>query len=391
SLELLLAAQRVLGDGEYHATLTRTLELLGPTGWQIHLIHARYLAGEQRFAEARAASREAVRLAEVEAGLTEICAALDGALQVEITAGDYAVALEFAHRLAELAEEDIEVNLGSRLYVIGIAELVGGSAERARDLAARGLRLAQQASDLNASIANSQLLGSALMLLGEFTGAIEALRQARELTLSANVPCGAWYPWPPDLAEALLASGDVAAARAAIGEGRAAAEARSDTGMLAELARVEALVMAAEGRLDEAAAQLGQLAEHQHGRTPVEEVRPLVALAGVERRRRRRGAAQALLTEARRICVRAGAAPWLEVVDAELARVEVFPRGGKEETLTPVEERVITLVIDGATNREIAAALSISVKTVEGTLSRIYRKTGVHSRIELVRTHSSTS
>jgi DNA-binding CsgD family transcriptional regulator len=78
------------------------------------------------------------------------------------------------------------------------------------------------------------------------------------------------------------------------------------------------------------------------------------------------------------------------MVDAELARVEAFHRGGKEESLTPVEERVIALVIDGATNREVAAALSISVKTVEGTLSRIYRKRGVHSRIELLRAHNAS-
>jgi DNA-binding CsgD family transcriptional regulator len=161
--------------------------------------------------------------------------------------------------------------------------------------------------------------------------------------------------------------------------------------ILAELTRVEALVLAADGRLDAAVEQLERLVVRQRGRSPVEIVRPLVALAGVERRRRRRGAAQALLAEARRICVLSGAAPWLEVVDAELARVEAPRQSGGEESLTPVEARVSAMVIDGATNRDVAAALSISIKTVESTLSRIYRKLGVRSRIELIKAHAGIS
>ena len=43
------------------------------------------------------------------------------------------------------------------------------------------------------------------------------------------------------------------------------------------------------------------------------------------------------------------------------------------------------LVASGATNREIAAALFMTVKTVEWNLSRIYRKAGVRSRTELAR------
>ena len=43
----------------------------------------------------------------------------------------------------------------------------------------------------------------------------------------------------------------------------------------------------------------------------------------------------------------------------------------------------LKLVGGGATNREVAAELFISVKTVEGTLSRVYRKVGVRSRTAL--------
>jgi DNA-binding NarL/FixJ family response regulator len=51
--------------------------------------------------------------------------------------------------------------------------------------------------------------------------------------------------------------------------------------------------------------------------------------------------------------------------------------------LTPTEQRIATLASSGATNREIAAQLFITVKTVEANLSRIYGKIGVRSRTEL--------
>ena len=41
------------------------------------------------------------------------------------------------------------------------------------------------------------------------------------------------------------------------------------------------------------------------------------------------------------------------------------------------------LVAEGRTNKEVAAALFISVRTVEANLTRIYAKLGVRSRTEL--------
>ncbi|MBB5933954.1 LuxR family transcriptional regulator [Streptomyces zagrosensis] len=53
--------------------------------------------------------------------------------------------------------------------------------------------------------------------------------------------------------------------------------------------------------------------------------------------------------------------------------------------LTPAEHRVAEMVGDGATNREIASRLFLSAKTVESTLTRVYRKFGIRSRAELIR------
>ncbi|MFL5838369.1 MAG: response regulator transcription factor, partial [Solirubrobacteraceae bacterium] len=46
----------------------------------------------------------------------------------------------------------------------------------------------------------------------------------------------------------------------------------------------------------------------------------------------------------------------------------------------PREREVAGLVADGRTNREIATRLSLSEKTIETVLSRVFRKLGVRSR-----------
>ena len=64
----------------------------------------------------------------------------------------------------------------------------------------------------------------------------------------------------------------------------------------------------------------------------------------------------------------------------ELARIGGRP--GYDE-LTTTEREVAARAAYGQTNREIARALFMSVKTVEANLSRVYRKLDVSSRREL--------
>ncbi|MGX5656289.1 helix-turn-helix transcriptional regulator, partial [Geodermatophilus nigrescens] len=56
-----------------------------------------------------------------------------------------------------------------------------------------------------------------------------------------------------------------------------------------------------------------------------------------------------------------------------------------EEPLTPQEVRIAALAAGGASNREIAAELFLSPKTVEHHLSGVYRKRGLRSRVQLAR------
>jgi DNA-binding NarL/FixJ family response regulator len=53
---------------------------------------------------------------------------------------------------------------------------------------------------------------------------------------------------------------------------------------------------------------------------------------------------------------------------------------GKSEVLSPQEQRVLALVAEGKTNKEIAAALGLSDKTVKNYLSNIFHKLQVSRR-----------
>jgi DNA-binding NarL/FixJ family response regulator len=56
-----------------------------------------------------------------------------------------------------------------------------------------------------------------------------------------------------------------------------------------------------------------------------------------------------------------------------------------EETLTPRELEVLSLVAQGYTNRQIADRLKLSVRTVESHRANLMDKLDLHSRVELVR------
>jgi DNA-binding NarL/FixJ family response regulator len=100
------------------------------------------------------------------------------------------------------------------------------------------------------------------------------------------------------------------------------------------------------------------------------------------RRAKRRGEAREVLHEALAEFERLSTPLWAETARAELARV-----GGRRRAsgLTETERRIAGLVAEGRSNKEIAAALYVTPKTVETRLTRMYAKLGVHSRAELAR------
>ena len=78
-----------------------------------------------------------------------------------------------------------------------------------------------------------------------------------------------------------------------------------------------------------------------------------------------------------------GASAWARRCADELERIKGRRASDQSGELSPSEHQVAELVAAGRTNAEIAAALFVSVRTVESHLTRTYRKLGVRSRTEL--------
>jgi DNA-binding CsgD family transcriptional regulator len=150
-------------------------------------------------------------------------------------------------------------------------------------------------------------------------------------------------------------------------------------------ARCRGLIFSASGDLERAyAAFEDALVQTERGPIPFETARTLLAFGSIQRRAKRKSEARATLERARALFEELGAAIWKGKTSAELARIG--GRAPSRDELTPSERRVAELVAQGKTNKEVAAALFLSARTVEFHLSRIYRKLGMRSRSELART-----
>src|SRR5262249_28054182 len=120
----------------------------------------------------------------------------------------------------------------------------------------------------------------------------------------------------------------------------------------------------------------------QHCPLPLERARTRLALGRALRRAKRRADARLELEGALQRFEALGATRWTEQTRAELGRL-----GGRRRTdgLTPSEQKVAELAANGLPNKEIAAALFVTVHTVEAALTGIYQKLGVRSRTEMAR------
>ena len=73
------------------------------------------------------------------------------------------------------------------------------------------------------------------------------------------------------------------------------------------------------------------------------------------------------------------------VLDGYLKRADAGISEVKRARLTPREREIVQLLAEGKSNKEVAVALSISVKTAETHRANIMNKLGLHSVTELVR------
>ncbi|MFF2551204.1 AAA family ATPase [Nocardia sp. NPDC058058] len=193
---------------------------------------------------------------------------------------------------------------------------------------------------------------------------------------------------------AVLAAPDAVEAAIRLGRGEAAA---IFTGVLAEWAeRTEAAWAVAATALCRALAADGERAETLFrealampgaAQRPFQQARTQLLYGEWLRRARRRSDARAQFASALEVFERLRAVPWIARTRAESAlageRQDDAPAASSHTLLTPQELRVARLAAKGLTNRDIAAQLFISPRTVGHHLSHIFPKLDITSREEL--------
>ena len=118
----------------------------------------------------------------------------------------------------------------------------------------------------------------------------------------------------------------------------------------------------------------------------LEHARALVDLGAALRRSNSRKEARELLREGVELAHACGANALVERGNEELAATGAHPRKvllSGADALTASERRVAVMAAENMSNREIAQALFVTVKTVEVHLSNVYRKLDIHSRRQL--------
>ncbi|MBC3986793.1 AAA family ATPase [Streptomyces sp. AC536] len=144
-------------------------------------------------------------------------------------------------------------------------------------------------------------------------------------------------------------------------------------------------LLADEGDADALYAEALRLHERHGG--PYERARTQLVYGEWLRRRRRRAEARGHLAAAVSSFERLGARLWAERARGELAafgeRGDEPRSSGPLTLLTPQELQVVRLAASGHTNKEIAAQLFLSPRTVGHHLYKAYPKLGVTGRAEL--------
>lgn len=258
------------------------------------------------------------------------------------------------------------------------------------------LRSAQDAVVSSADIANRLFVAVAGARLAfarrDFATVIAALEPIVALKDLDGIREPGVQPWQPLLAAAFTETGAVDEACQLLDEVAPIAAQAGLSGVVMTIERERARTLATDDP-ERALATMDAVADlvESMGTRPFDQARFLLLRGRLQVRTGNTDEARDVLRRAEALFVTLGAAPWMKDTLDELARCgapagddpahALSPRHG----LTAQEARVARLVAQGLTNRQIAAELVVSVKTVGYHLGNVYTKLGVHSRVQMVR------
>jgi DNA-binding CsgD family transcriptional regulator len=376
------------GNGVDELGLRRAVELEdshsdGHTAFSASMIESLVLAWTGRLDEARARMQALHRRCTERGAENDLTAVASCAALVEIWRGNFVEAARLADEAMERAEQG-GGSLAIALSMRSMAAAYGGREDDSRADARAVMDTADKTGSPRLAEWPRMTIGFAEVSIANHAEAL-AVMQPMQRTFEAipgtEIMTASFIP---DAVEAMIALGRSGEAEPLIAALERNGQRLDRPWMLAIGARCRSMLLAAQGDV-EAAARKAQEAMVEHERLPMpfERARTQLLQGQLQRRRRQKERSRTTMREALQAFEEMGAQLWAGRARSELARAEAVP--AHDLALTPSERRVAELAASGMTNKEVAAALFISPKTVEANLGRIYRKLGINSRAELGR------
>jgi DNA-binding CsgD family transcriptional regulator len=374
SAELIARAVAIVDAGDLPLTSAQDLFWAG---------RAYFMLG--RNSSAAGYARRAVEAAREEGALGLLPQALRLLASVSFDAGDWrqayasggdavAIAAEVGQRATACATYGVLADIDA---AAGNEEACRHHAQSAIDLASEiGLRYYRERAE--------RALGHLELALGRLEPAVRRLEGVLErLRNAGNLEFNVTPAW--DLAETYVRLGRSDEARRLVDAMEQAAPPVSPP--------EDAIVQRCRGLVDDGFQPWFELALASHAPSrpwetmPFEQARTELCFGERLRRRGDRRKARELLRSAVATFNNLGALAWAVRGEAELraSGERLRSRELSREQLTPREMQIALFVAEGQSNREVAATLYITPKTVEFHLTRIYRKLGLRSRSELAR------
>jgi predicted ATPase/DNA-binding CsgD family transcriptional regulator len=298
--------------------------------------------------------------------------------------GDFALAAEAAAEAMTVLDIDERPRWRARFEVwSGMLSLVGGDVPRASHLAISAMTRARRDDDTHTILAASMLLRDLMMFDPELEGVVPPIDATLDLAEDQGFVIFEAMLRPRSVVEAIERGDPVDAVRRCVAALDFARRLGGDGADIAALLATVAVLVAngeyrsavrVEGTIEDAlpAFEVGltprQRADHHHA---IDEARRQLGDAAFEREAR--VGAQRSFAEGVRDALR-------HIRDLEQRLAVNAPATPAD--LTPRQRDTLRLVVGGCTNKEIAAELGISPKTVMHHLGTIYKIAGVRTRTE---------
>lgn len=345
------------------------------------------LVFSERYGEARATLERALGGLRALSAFGVLVLPLIAQAELDYRTGRWIAARGAALEAVEIAADAEELSFGGMAHATAARiEAARGRRESCLAHAARAREIASAVGVRPAAVNASAALGLCALGEGRCEEAMRELTAVAEQTRRDGVEHPAVIQWGADLIEAQVRAGDLEGARRTLERFEQCARRSQHTWALAAAERCAGLL--ADG---ESFAERFEQARrwHRHTATPFEAARTELCYGERLRREGRRAEARAPLEAALATFTQLGAESWSRRAREELgatapARSSNEPRAALAR-LTSQELRVASVVAGGATNREAAAALFLSPKTVNAHLESIYRKLAITRRSQLAR------